>query len=364
MQAQRSLIVEVESAIASGSADQRVEALRRITDLFLVRADDYSDTQLDVFDDVISRLAEKIETKARAELAVRLAPVKYAPTAVMRSLARDAAFEVAGPVLSQSNRLTDNDILACATDQDRLLAISRRISISEVVGDLLVTRGDHHVVRSVARNNGARFSNSGYSKLVERAIDDDDLAVSVGLRKDIPKEQFHALVAKASEAVFRKLAPSNPGAVSEVNRVLFELTGHSPGSAGKTVRDYTQATVAFDELRRSGKPIEAGLQGFASTGRVEETVLALSSLCHLPVDAVERVFFDLQADNDLALLLLKAAEMSWPTAKLVLELRGGKAGVPAQSLATAYQRFEQLQPATAKRVIRFYQARLTARETN
>jgi hypothetical protein len=364
MEAQRSLIVDVESAIATGSADQRVEALRRVTDLFLVRADDYSNTQLDVFDDVISRLAAQIETKARAELAVRLAPVKNAPTAVVRALARDEAIEVAGPVLTQSNRLTDQDILACAGDQGRLLAISRRASISEVVGDLLVTRGDQNVVRSVAQNEGARFSNSGYSTLVERSSDDDELALSVGLRKDIPKEQFHALVSKASEAVFKKLVASNPAAIGEVNRVLFDLTGRKAGADGKVTRNYTQAKIAFEELQRSGKPIEAAVQGFASTGKIEETILAISSLCRLPIDAVERVFSDKQADNDLALLLLKAADMTWPTAKLVLELRSGEAGLSAQSMATAYQHFERLQPATAKRVVRFYQARHAAREMN
>ena len=83
--AQNSLIAEVESAIASGSADKRVDTLRRITDLFMVRPDDYSDDQIEVFDDVIARLAVEIEAKARAELARRLAPVNRAPVAVIRT---------------------------------------------------------------------------------------------------------------------------------------------------------------------------------------------------------------------------------------------------------------------------------------
>ena len=75
LEANNSLITEVESAISSGSADRRVETLRRVTDLFMLRADNYSDDQVDLFDDVISRLAVKIEEQARAELAKRLAPV-------------------------------------------------------------------------------------------------------------------------------------------------------------------------------------------------------------------------------------------------------------------------------------------------
>jgi hypothetical protein len=55
---------------------------------------------------VISRLAEKIETKARAELAHRLVPAENAPPKTVRMLARDKSIEVAGPILSLSNRLS------------------------------------------------------------------------------------------------------------------------------------------------------------------------------------------------------------------------------------------------------------------
>src|SRR5260221_13419154 len=200
--------------MASGSPDKRVDALRRITDLFMVRADNYSDAQVEVFDDVISRLAERIESQARAELARRLAPVNRAPVAVIRALARDQSIEVAAPVLSQSPRLSEDDLLGFANSQgqDRLLAISKRSTVSEAVSYVLVTRGDQEVVRSVARNDGARFSHAGFGKLVERSVGDDEMAVSGGMRRDIPKEHFQALVAKASEAVCKKLAAGNPAA--------------------------------------------------------------------------------------------------------------------------------------------------------
>ena len=124
----RSLIAEVEGAFASGSAEKQVDILRRVTDLFLAGANSYSGKQVDLFDGVISRLADKIETKARAELASRLAPVENAPLTTVRILARDELIDVAGPILMQSPRLTDEDLVAIAKDhgQDRLLAISKR----------------------------------------------------------------------------------------------------------------------------------------------------------------------------------------------------------------------------------------------
>jgi len=177
-QSQNSLISEVESAIASGSPDKRVDALRRITDLFMVRADNYSDDQVEVFDGVISLLAGQIETKARAELARRLAPVSRAPVAVIRALARDQSIDVAAPVLSQSPRLTEEDLLGVAQSQgqDRLLAISQRSTVSEAVSYVLVTRGDQgngRPARSVATvaaliengagGDGSRFGSASAS---------------------------------------------------------------------------------------------------------------------------------------------------------------------------------------------------------
>jgi uncharacterized protein (DUF2336 family) len=367
VQAPRSLIAEIENAISSGSSDKRVQTLRRVTDLFMVSANDYSDAQVDVFDDVISRLADKIEVKARAELALRLAPVGNAPAMTVRTLARDEAIEVAGPVLTQSPRLTEQDLLACAegSAQERLLAISKRASLSEKVSDILVVHGNNEVVRSVAKNDGARFSDAGFGKLVERSEDDDELAVSVGLRRDIPREHFHALVSKASEAVFKKLAAANPAAAAEVNRVLYDLTGHRATGAKPKPRlryEYSDAQQIFEMAQGSNQPIDLVVREYAKSGKFEETVVALAMLCHVPVDVVENVMADKHADNDLVLILAKGAGLNWQTAKLILQFRAGEAGVSGPALEKAYQHYERLQAATAKRVVRFYQVRQAAGE--
>lgn len=364
MEAQRSLIAEVEGAIASGSSAKRVETLRRVTDLFMVSPDGYSDDQVGVFEDVIARLADQIETKARAELAQRLAPVRNAPVSVVRALAHDESIEVAGPILSQSTRLTEDDLVACANgkSQDRLLAISKRAVLSEKLSDILVIQGNSEVVRSVAKNEGARFSQAGFGKLVERSRGDDELAFSVGMRKDIPKEHFDALVSKASDAVFKKLAASNPAMAAEVNRVLFNLTGHKGAAEPKIKRDYTAAKKIFDLVQRANQPVDPAVRDFAKSGKFEETVVALAALCHLPVESVEHIMTDKKVDNDLVLILAKGAGLSWQTAKLILNLRAGDAGNSPQALEKAREHFERLQAATAQRVVRFYQVRHAAGE--
>ena len=83
------LIIELEEAIQSGSKDKRVDALRRITDLFVADAGRLNEQQIAVFDDILEHLIRRIESGALAELSRRLAPIHNAPVEVVRPLAGD-----------------------------------------------------------------------------------------------------------------------------------------------------------------------------------------------------------------------------------------------------------------------------------
>jgi uncharacterized protein (DUF2336 family) len=107
MTATAMLLNEVEDAMASGSLARRGKIVRHITDLFIVGSAQCTEQEVELFDDVLTRLAVEIEISARALLAVRLAPIKNAPPRIIRTLAFDDEIDVAGPVLEQSERLDD-----------------------------------------------------------------------------------------------------------------------------------------------------------------------------------------------------------------------------------------------------------------
>ncbi len=108
------LLDELQTTLAHGTVARRVETLRRVTDLFINGAVDYSDQQVELFDDVFQCLMLHIETSAKALLSNRLAPIPTAPLQTVRTLAFDDLIEVAGPVLSMSERLDDD-----TSDRDR-----------------------------------------------------------------------------------------------------------------------------------------------------------------------------------------------------------------------------------------------------
>jgi uncharacterized protein (DUF2336 family) len=356
---ERSLIAKLEGSFASGSPEKRLEVLRHVTDLFLIGAKGYSDEQVDLFDGVISRLAERIEVRARVELATRLAPIENAPPITIRQLARDDAIEVAGPILTQSLRLTEQDLLQLVGDhrQDRLLAISKRATLSENVSDVLVARGNREVVLSVASNEGARFSHSGYGTLVTRSIDDDVLAACVGSRKDIPREHFQTLISKASKVVFDKLVAANPQMVREVQEVLSGITGQDVTAAPPKPND---AETSPESLQHNSRTPDAIVLELVTAGRREDTIAALAALCRAPREMVAGVMADRRGDNDFLLMLTRAAGLSWTTTREICIMRRGPSGMSQPDIEAARRSFDKLRTETAQRVISFYNERHSA----
>ena len=120
----RSLLKELDDAVARGSPERRLRALWHATDLLI--AGTYTEDQIWTFGEVIGILASEIEVAARAQLAKRLARIDGAPINVVKKLAFDDSIDVAGPILRHSERLDVKTLVANVRtkSQSHLLAIS------------------------------------------------------------------------------------------------------------------------------------------------------------------------------------------------------------------------------------------------
>lgn len=352
------LLDELEAALAAGTNARRIEMLTRITDLFVGGAERFSEDQIGVFDEVMVRLVATIEAKARAKLALRLAPVSNAPMNVVNMLAFDNDIDVAHPVLSQSERIGERELVANATSksQQHLAAIAQRKSLSEAVTDVLVERGDRDVVHSVVKNSGARFSDAGFRILVKRSAGDDALATEVGRRPDIPRPYFLTLLEKASSAVRARLAAENPLAASAVEGVVAEVVGGIRSDARNASPDFAAAQTAVERQNRIRRIGEAEIYQYARDRKFEETAIALSLLCDTPIDVVERALLDPGAE--IVLILAKVAGLSSTTTKAILLLRAADRGLSANDLDRALVSFNRLQSDTAQRVLSFFRTRV------
>src|SRR5579864_1289158 len=337
-----SLLDELETTLTSGSSSRRIEILTAVTDLFI---------------DVMARLMVKIEAKARAKLAQRLAPIANAPSNIIQLLASDDDIEVARPVLTRSERLSEHTLVAAANSksQQHLYAITQRNALSEAVTDILVERGDRDVVHAVVKNRGARFSDAGFRALVSRSSGDDALASEVGMRGDIPRPHFLMLLEKASSAVRARLAAENPQASRAIDGVMAEVVGGIREDIRNASPAFAAAEAAVERQNRIRRIGESEIYQYARDRKFEETAIALSLLCDTPIDVVERALLDPGAE--IVLILAKVAGLSSTTTKAILLLRAADRGMSTEDLERALMSFNRLQPDTAQRVLGFFRTR-------
>jgi uncharacterized protein (DUF2336 family) len=351
----RSFLSDLDDAVLRGTAESRMRALWHTTDLLI--AGRYSDDEIWTFGEVIGRLAAEIEVAARAQLAKRLARFDKAPANIIHKLAFDDEIEVAGPILRESGQIEDYALVAnvCTKSQSHLLAITKRKSLEEVVTDVLVARGNHEVVKSVANNNGARFSEFGFLHMIKRAEGDSILAEQLGLRKDIPRHLFQQLIAKASDDVKKRLERERPAMVDQIQSSVSDITGELQSKFGPVSRSYFVAKRVVATQHQQGNLNENSISGYARAHKLDEVTIGLSLLCALPGDVIERALLDQK--REMLLILAKALDFSWATTMALLFLGARDHRITAQDLRDLEGEFGRLNVGTSRSVLQFYQSR-------
>ena len=354
------LLDELQSTLAHGTVARRVETLRRVTDLFINGAIDYSDEQIGLFDDVFQCLIDHIETSAKALLANRLAPVDTAPPLTIRALAFDDVIEVAGPVLSQSLRLDDKTLIenARSKSQAHLMAISTRRVLSGAVTDVLVQRGNDEVVQSTVNNPGAEFTESGFTRLVSRAEGDDKLTICIGMRPAMPRHLYLKMLAKASDTVRQRLEAANPQQAAQVPTAVREATRRARSATSTIARNTAIAHALIKSLYEDGRLDEFQVASFAEAGKFDEANASIAAMANMPVAIAENMMIESRAEG--VMILAKVAGLSWPTVKTIINMRDELAGGEPSDIAACKDTYERLRPSTAQQVLRFHRMQQNA----
>jgi uncharacterized protein (DUF2336 family) len=352
-----SLIPGLDDIVKYGDSKRRGDALRKISDLFVQGAAGFQPDHVDLFDSILISLVPRTEIEARSELAERLAEIVNAPPLLVRQLVHDDEPRIAGPLLRRSPLIDEPTLVEIARlkSQLHLLAIAERLTLSIPITDVILRRGDREVVRRVAGNAGARFSQAGYSGLIRRTGEDGVLALAVGRRDDISLPMLKDLLERSAEAVRRRLFElAKPETRVAISRLLAEISGAIKPLAGP--RNFAPAQLAIVKLHRAGELNEATLLGFAKAHQYEEAVAALSTLSRVRIATVDHLVMGER--HDPILILGKSIGLGWATVRALILLRLGPArGLSAPDLEEARVNFEQLVPSTAQRVLDFWRMR-------
>jgi uncharacterized protein (DUF2336 family) len=366
LNAESSIVDEVETAIKAGSAEKRLETIKRVTDLFLASAGSFDGEQIELFDVVLERLVKTIEIRAIADISARialaemssqLAPIAQSPPLVVRRLAKNDEIAIARPVLTESARLSTEDLVEIAETkgEQHLLAISGRWWLNEVVTDAILARRYPTVSRRIVNNPGARVSAAGFAIVVAQAESDPELAVETGIRVDLPPELRHQLLSRATEAVRARLLAHAPPHVFEEIRSAIAAVATGVNREMSKARDFTAAKRFVTLLNANGELNEATLFGFAKQRKYEETVAALAALSQSTVEVIRPLMQSLRDDG--VLIPCKVAGLRWETVSAILEIRFATGSMGPHELEKIRGQFSRITNENARRLLRFWQVR-------
>ena len=359
--APKSLIDELEDAIAHTDLRHRANVMRRLTDLFIMNGAGFSEQHIAMFDEVMSRLVAAIDSSARAEFGDLSGDESERagrrPRAFWRSTTRSRS---PGRSCRTRTRSTKPTLIegAKTKSQDHLYAISLRDTIGEAVTDVLLERGDTEVVRSTAKNPGAKFSDFGHTTLVTRSQADGELALRVWSRSDIPRQHLLSLFATASEDVQKQLETADRQKVQLYRYLVAQAKNQIQTKMREDSPSYAQARPRVEALHRAGGLNGDSLASFAQAGKFDEVTIALSFLCDLPVGHIERAIVHHRADH--LMVLAKAIGLSWETTRAILQMRGPAKSVNAADMEANGLSFAKLRQKTAVSAMHFYRLRARA----
>lgn len=341
------LFAELEATL-SNEGSQRFSMLRKVTDLFLSQSQSYSSDHVEVFDQVMNLLIERIERQALVELSGRIADVDNAPAGIIGRLSQDDDIEIAGPILERSPVLTDSDLIAIAEtkSQAHLASIAGRAEIAETVTDVLIDRGDSHVTRKVTENAGARISEAGYAKVCSRAEQDESLAVAIASRVELPPDLLDRLVRKATDTVRQKLlAGAKPELRSRIVQVLSTVAEEVARSAQPTVKHVNPL------IRKDPALLRERIAQCAQTGDMAGMVDAFAMISEVP----EKTIGDLirQSSEESLLVFGRAAGLAWPQMQSVLTATLPDKMATPEAAKALCAKYVNLTSADAARAVRF-----------
>lgn len=337
---------------AEKSSEKRLELLRRISDTFVVPSQ--STTVEYLLGEIVSKLLENFDRGDRASAAEILSRMPSLPDETANGLAYDTDFEVARPIIQDYRGLREHVLvdLASTGSQAHLEAIAGRHTLSPDITDILTERGNDETVRTLAANEGARFSRHGMRTMIGKSEHDVLLQELLVHRSDLSLEAVGQLLPIVSQLLASQLRSADltfsPAVVQE------QVTNWV--SARK--KHIGQVNRYIDQIRAGSEKLDNVLMVLVMERRLLDVATVIASSLDLDHD----YGFNLvtQGGTDNVMVLLRALNVA-PTAALgVLTLRREKLGQQLCGPAVDEATYESVDVAGAQRVIRFIKVRRLA----
>lgn len=355
-------LVDFRSLDADPSSARRNELMKGVASLFAFASERCSLEQIEIYNEVLTRLADMVEHEALAFAAQKIAPLRRAPEDVVRRFAGHDDIGVAGPVLRQSPVLNERDLIHVAANKgrDHLMAIAGRQNLSEGVTEAVVRRGDADVRRTIAGNHGAMIGEWSLSQIVEQAIVDEATARALGSRADTPDAVIAEIAERGVEGVRRALAERgldrSEADLSEAARLASQRMSNA-----YWLGQYDFETAWEKLINQGGARIvsESLLMQYASEDRFADVTAVFAMITDLSLE--EAKHWLVRPDTEPFVTISRALGLRMNTVQVLLRCGPWKHRLSAEERGAALAAFMDLDPRVARsRIAMWRETRLQA----
>ena len=155
---------------------------------------------------LLKHIAEDSAEIVRLALAVTLKNSPKLPRDVAIKLSEDIE-SIAVPVLTHSPVFTDEDLVEILKSKAaaKIIAVAKRVSVSDHVARAIIRFGDSRAVAEVAANDGALISEQTASEMLDIYKNNDLITESMISRRDLPPKVVEKMITLVSEDMVVRL---------------------------------------------------------------------------------------------------------------------------------------------------------------
>jgi uncharacterized protein (DUF2336 family) len=283
---------DVERLLKDDSADARLDVLDKVSVNYNEQR--FAESERNVAEQIFRLLMKDTHLKVRENLAQRIRENPEIPRDIILHLASDHE-RVSIPVIEVSEVLSDADlinIIDSSREVSKLMAISKRPTVSGRVSDALVETSYPDVVSSLVSNEGATISPRTYDRIIDEFAREPEVMQSIVSRAHLPVAVVEKLISHATEQVADEL------------KKKYKLTDEQIRKDTAGTREDT--TLKMLDYEDDPEAIAALIEQMAQEGRLTPSIImtalcrgqhfffiaSLAHLAHIPYANAEKLVHD------------------------------------------------------------------------
>ena len=342
-------------ALASDHSEEgRIKFVEKLTDVFLSPSAGLNDNEAKLVNDLVSELVKNGSPATRQALIKKFAQAIDAPRELALRIAQ-APIEVARPLLTANENLTDDDLIEIVEKQntDYAATIAARRNINEAVADALVTTGDVRIMHIVAENMGAKLSSRAIDILVDAARMTSFLQKPILSRPELNPDNAIRLFWWVSQELRRETLARYGFGPNKLELSLDKATDEILSSLLLQKEDDGAMYHLANWLQERGALSTKILPRLLRMGHFRLFNITLSRLSHLDLSLVDLI--NSAAGGRMMVVLCRAIDIEKGNfVSIFLMARGARKDeqiVHPRELSMALEAYDKLQPEMAKAMI-------------